>query len=45
MIDPWEHCIECGMCGELYCTKCDAHFGDCECPGLLELCGEDIDED
>ena len=25
------------MCGELYCVKCDLHYSDCECPGLLEI--------
>ena len=44
MIDPWKHCVECDLCGELYCEKCDTHYFECDCPGLLELLDETIEE-
>ena len=43
MMGDWlENCVECDLCGELYCIKCEMHYFECQCPGLMELCeGED----
>lgn len=26
-------CPPCPMCGEPWCTDCNMHYADCECPG------------
>lgn len=26
-------CVTCHCCGEAYCSMCDDHYVDCECPG------------
>ena len=28
-----DDCIECPECGEPYCSDCQKHYAECNCPG------------
>lgn len=32
-LDYFENLVTCKLCEDLFCTKCEVHYYDCDCKG------------
>jgi hypothetical protein len=35
MADYYKDLVVCELCEDYYCTKCDTHWAECDCPGPM----------